>query len=224
MTIIDPDLLLSAYAQGIFPMGDSRDNDKVEWYSANLRGIIPLDAFHIPKRLQQTLRNTSLTISVNRDFVGVVTACAAPRHDEADTWINPPIIKAYSTLHQMGHAHSLEVWQGDSLVGGIYGVSLGRAFFGESMFSRVRDASKIALVHLLWHLHACGFELFDTQFLTPHLAQFGALEVTAEAYSGLLAAALSGTAAGFSTGPLASGSTSSAMVATLYLQSTTHTS
>lgn len=221
MTIIDTDLLLAAYAQGAFPMGTSRDSDTVEWYRATKRGIIPLDAFHIPRRLQRTLRTTTFTITTDHDFTAVVSACAAPRAEESDTWINAPIINAYNILHQQGHAHSLEVWDGAELVGGIYGVSLGRAFFGESMFSRARDASKIALVHLLLQLQRCGYQLFDTQFLTPHLAQFGALEISAKTYSGLLAAALSGAAAAF---PSIAGGTSSAALATLYLQSTTHTS
>lgn len=224
MPNFDPDILLAAYANGVFPMGESRNSNKVAWYTATERGIIPLESAHIPRRLLKTLQQHKYTITVNQDFVGVMHGCAEVRtlgkDSENDTWINQPIIDAYTELHKRGHAHSLEVWHDNKLVGGIYGVSLGRAFFGESMFSRQRDASKIALVHLIARLHYQQFTLFDAQFLTDHLAQFGAIAVPDTVYSGLLADAVAGGDAVFTSAgePPASG------MLTLYLQSTTQTS
>lgn len=226
MASLNPDILLAAYANGAFPMGESRDSNKVNWYTATERGIIPLANAHVPRRLQKTLLNNPYTITTNHNFVGVMQGCAEVRTigvDEdagGDTWINTPIIAAYTDLHKRGHAHSLEVWDGESLIGGIYGVSLGRAFFGESMFSRKRDASKIALVHLIARLHYHGFMLFDAQFLTDHLAQFGAVAIPADDYSALLAGALAAGTAGFSSAD----EPSSTGLLTLYLQSTTQTS
>lgn len=226
-TAIDPDLLLAAYAQGIFPMGESRHDNTVNWYSTNQRGIIPLDRAHIPARLRRTLLNHPYTVTANRDFAGVVAGCAEVRvigkDEENDTWINAPIIAAYSELHKRGHAHSVEVWDKGILVGGIYGVALGRAFFGESMFSRVRDASKIALAHLLARLDYHGFQLFDTQFLTPHLQQFGAIAISADDYSVLLAGAVGAVdtdGASF----ISSSEPDSAGLLSRYLQSTTQIS
>lgn len=224
MSDIDLDLLLSAYTQGIFPMGKSRNSKTVEWYSAPMRGVIPIDRPHIPQRLRRTLLKSPYTITANRDFAGVIAGCAEPRNgantEDRDTWINPPIIKAYTELHKRGFAHSIEVWDGEALIGGVYGIALGRAFFGESMFSRRTDTSKIALVHLLARLHFHGFELFDTQFLNDHLVQFGAVEIPAETYSGLLAGALASGAASFSS----ASEPASAGLLSLYLQSTTQTS
>ena len=184
---LDADLLLRAYAMGVFPMADSRDDPRVFWVDPEARGIIPLDRFHISRSLARTIRRTPYQVTLNRDFEGTVTACA----DREESWINATIFGLYKDLHAMGHAHSLELWDGSDLVGGVYGVTLGRAFFGESMFSRRRDASKIALAYLVAHLRNTGFTLFDTQFLTPHLASLGAEEITRAAYHDLLETALS---------------------------------
>lgn len=226
MPALNPALVLAAYQQGLFPMGDSRDSHSVSWYSARERGIIPLDVFHVPRRLQKTLRSQKFSLSFNRAFADVIAACAAPRTlgraPQADSWINPPIIKAYTALHQQGFAHSIEVWQGETpkktLVGGLYGVALGRAFFAESMFSHVRDASKVALAHMLLHLRAHGFLLFDTQFVTPHLLQFGAQAISADDYSARLSVAIAAPAPAGVFAPAATG------CGTFNLQSTTQIS
>lgn len=191
---LSADLLLRAYAMGVFPMAEGRDDPRVFWVDPEARGIFPLDQFHISRSLSRTIRRAPFQVTLNKDFQGTVSACA----DREETWINPTIFRLYDQLHQMGHAHSFELWDGDELVGGVYGVTLGRAFFGESMFSRRRDASKIALAYLVQHLKNCGFTLFDTQFLTPHLASLGAVEVPRDAYHGLLEAALSGRSADIS--------------------------
>lgn len=194
MRRIDARTLLSAYAQGIFPMAPSRGSRAINWYQPDPRGIIPLDGFHAPRRLLRSLRAQTadgrVSIRVNGAFDDVIRACAAPRPGHPDTWINDEILALYGELHAMGHAHSVEVWQGDQLVGGLYGVTLGAAYFGESMFSRARDASKMALVFLVERLRARGFSLLDTQFLTPHLAQFGATEISNASYQELLEQAL----------------------------------
>ncbi len=194
MSRIDARTLLSAYAAGAFPMAPSRDSAELNWYRPEWRGIIPLAAFHVPRRLARAMRKAldlgTTSIRINTVFGDVMRACAEPRPDHPDTWINDEILALYGELHAMGHAHSVEVWQEDMLVGGLYGVSLGGAFFGESMFSRVRDASKFALVHLVERLKSGGFMLLDTQFLTPHLAQFGAIEISNEAYQAALTDAL----------------------------------
>lgn len=187
---LSADLLLHAYASGVFPMAESRDDPEVFWVDPKRRGILPLDGFRISRSLGKRLRRDDYEISVNRDFAGVVHGCA----DREETWINEEIFDRYLELHLMGFAHSLEVWMDGALVGGVYGVSLGAAFFGESMFSRSRDASKIALAYLVTHLRACGFTLFDTQFLTPHLASLGAVEIPRAAYQQLLRIALEGQA------------------------------
>ncbi len=189
---ITPEVLLKAYACGIFPMAESADDPALYWIEPELRGIIPLDTFHVPARLARTVRNTDLVVRVNRDFEGVIEGCAEPKRDRARTWINGRIRRIYRALYAHGHCHSVEVYEGSKLVGGLYGVSLGRVFFGESMFFRVRDASKIALVHLIARLKAGGYRLLDTQFVTDHLRTFGAIEVPRRRYHRLLEDALVG--------------------------------
>lgn len=183
---LTPDLLLHGYSIGIFPMAAHRDDPEVFWVDPRRRGVLPLDGFHISRSLGRRIRRARYRISLNEDFAGVLDGCA----DRADTWINREIRSLYLDLHRRGHAHSLEVWQDDSLTGGVYGVALGGAFFGESMFSRRTDASKIALAYLTGHLRRTGFELFDTQFLTDHLATLGAVEISRAAYHRRLERAL----------------------------------
>jgi leucyl/phenylalanyl-tRNA--protein transferase len=187
---LTPDVLLKAYACGIFPMAESAEDPALFWIDPEQRGIIPLDAFHVPARLARTVRATRFTVVCDRDFSAVIDGCAEPGPKRARTWINAPIRKLYGGLFDMGHCHTVEVYDGEDLVGGLYGVSLGAAFFGESMFRRARDASKIALVHLVARLRLGGFELLDTQFLTDHLKMFGAAEVPQERYGRLLAKAI----------------------------------
>jgi leucyl/phenylalanyl-tRNA---protein transferase len=189
---ITPEVLLKAYACGIFPMAESADDPALSWIEPERRGLIPLDAFHVPSRLARTLRADRFTVVADRNFDAVIEACAEPRPGRARTWINTRISALYRKLHRRGHCHSVEVYQGDELVGGLYGVNLGRAFFGESMFHRARDASKVALVHLVARLRAGGFQLLDTQFVTDHLKVFGATEVSRRQYHKLLEAALVG--------------------------------
>ncbi|WP_122074875.1 leucyl/phenylalanyl-tRNA--protein transferase [Pseudophaeobacter sp. EL27] len=183
---LTPDLLLHAYSIGVFPMAEHREDDEIFWVDPKQRGIFPIDQFHISRSLAKTIRRSAYVISVNRAFAEVVQACA----DREETWINGEIFDRYLDLHAMGHAHSLEVWDQDRLVGGVYGVSLGGGFFGESMFSRQRDTSKIALAYLMDRLRQAGFHLCDTQFLTPHLASLGAVEISRAAYKARLHAAL----------------------------------
>lgn len=187
---ITPDILLRAYAAGIFPMAESRDDPSIHWIDPKRRGIIPLNRFHISRSLRRRLLHSDYAIRTDSDFAGVVQGCAG--RDE--TWINDDIFSLYLALHRAGYAHSLEVWDADALIGGVYGVALGAAFFGESMFSRRRDASKLALAWLVDRLRAGGFMLFDTQFLTAHLASLGAVEISRAEYRTLLAAALRQTA------------------------------
>jgi leucyl/phenylalanyl-tRNA--protein transferase len=175
---LTPENLLRAYAAGIFPMAEGRDDPGLHWVDPRRRGILPLDGFHVSRSLSRRLRHWPHEVRINSDFLGVVQACA----DRPETWINAPILHLYRALHQAGFAQSLEVWEGNELVGGVYGVTLGSAFFGESMFSRRTDASKVALVWLLDRLRAGGFTLFDTQFLTPHLASLGGVEITRAEY------------------------------------------
>lgn len=177
-------MLLRAYAEGLFPMAEKRDEPELYWVSPENRGIIPLDAFHVPHRLARTVRSNRFQITTDRAFGEVMQGCAAPGRGE--TWINDEILHLYAALHAGRHAHSVECWQSGELVGGLYGVRLGAAFFGESMFSRVRDASKVALVHLVDILRQGGFMLLDTQFLTGHLATFGAAEIPRSEYLILL--------------------------------------
>ncbi len=187
---ITPDLLLRAYSIGLFPMADSADDPELFWVEPELRGIIPLDDFHISKSLAKTIKRTPFDIRYDTAFEDVMKGCAAPAPDRPTTWINAKILSLYATLHKMGHAHSVEAWDGDELVGGLYGVSLGSAFFGESMFSRRTDASKICLVHLVERLRKRGFKLLDTQFTTEHLKSFGAVDVPKARYEKMLARAI----------------------------------
>ena len=192
MSRLDPRLLLQGYAAGIFPMADSRDASDLFWVEPRSRAIIPLDGFHMSRSLRRTLRSGCFSVTLDRDFHSVVLACA----DREETWINADIERAMLALHSTGHAHSIEVWQAGQLVGGLYGVKLGRAFFGESMFSRATDASKVALAWLVARLKVGGFTLLDCQFMTPHLASLGAVSVTRRTYVSLLSAAHGGGAAG----------------------------
>src|SRR5271166_5013957 len=189
---ITPEVLLKAYACGIFPMAESADDPALFWIEPEKRGVIPLDRFHMPARLARTVRSDRFTVTVDRDFDAVLDGCAQPWPGRRRTWINARIRSLYRKLYERRHCHSLEVYEDSALVGGLYGVTLGRAFFGESMFHRARDASKVALVHLLARLKAGGFRLLDTQFVTDHLRTFGAIEVPRRQYHKLLEAALSG--------------------------------
>ena len=191
---ITPEVLLKAYACGIFPMAESADDPALYWIEPEHRGVIPLDRFHVPARLARTVRSDRFTVTVNRDFEAVMAGCADPQAGRPRTWINARIRILYRKLYERHHCHSIEVYDGDALVGGLYGVTLGRAFFGESMFHRARDASKVALVHLVARLRAGGFKLLDTQFVTDHLKTFGAFEVPGRQYHKLLEAALAGEA------------------------------
>lgn len=183
---LTPELLLHAYASGVFPMAESRDDPEVFWVDPKLRGILPLDGFHISRSLARRLRRNDYSISVNGDFTGVVQGCAA----RAETWINEEIFDRYLELHRMGFAHSIEVWEDGRLSGGVYGVALGAAFFGESMFSHRRDASKVALAYLVDRLVQGGYSLCDTQFITPHLASLGGQEIKRARYHRMLSEAL----------------------------------
>ena len=187
---ITPDVLLKAYACGIFPMADTAEDLSLYWIEPEHRGIVPLDRFHVPARLARTVRSDRFTVTVNRDFDAVIEGCAAPHPGRAKTWINARIRALYRKLHERGHCHSIEVYEGGELAGGLYGVTLGSAYFGESMFHRVRDASKVALVHLVARLKAAGFTLLDTQFVTDHLRTFGAVEISRRQYHRLLEDAL----------------------------------
>ena len=189
---ITPEVLLKAYACGIFPMAESAEDPALYWLEPEKRGVIPLERFHLPSRLARTVRSDRFTVTVNRDFDAVLEGCAESRPGRPRTWINTRIRVLYRKLHDRRHCHSLEVYDGETLVGGLYGVTLGRAFFGESMFHRARDASKVALVHLIARLKAGGFKLLDTQFVTDHLRTFGAIEVPRRQYHKLLEAALAG--------------------------------
>ena len=191
---ITPEVLLKAYACGIFPMAESAEDPALYWIEPELRGIIPLDDFHIPARLARTVRSDRFTVLADRDFDAVLDGCAEPKPGRTHTWINKRIRKLYRGLFDIGHCHTVEVYQDGVLVGGLYGVSLGSTFFGESMFHRARDASKVALVHLVARLKAGGYRLLDTQFVTEHLKNFGAIEVSRRHYHQLLAEALIGEA------------------------------
>ncbi len=191
METFEADDLLDCYARGVFPMADGRDDDKVFLIDPEFRGVLAFADFHIPRRLARTVRSDPFEVRINTAFAQVVAACAETRPDRPETWINRPIEQIYGRLHAIGHAHSLECWHDGALVGGLYGVSLGAAFFGESMFSRVTDASKVALVHLVARLIVGGFVLLDTQFITEHLAKFGTDEIPRSDYHRRLALALS---------------------------------
>jgi leucyl/phenylalanyl-tRNA--protein transferase len=179
---ITPDILLRAYAQGVFPMAERREDTELFWVSPERRGVLPLDAFHIPKRLARTVRSDRFQVTANVAFIDVMKACAAPAPGREQSWINDEILHLYTALHASGHAHSIESWRDGKLAGGLYGVHLGAAFFGESMFSRETDASKVALVHLVARLIEGGFQLLDTQFITAHLARFGTVEIARREY------------------------------------------
>lgn len=187
---LTPEILLRAYAEGLFPMAERRGDSTLYWMSPDKRGIIPLDAFHVPRRLARTMRAGKFTVTADHCFADVMRACAAPAPGREESWINDEILRLYTALHAGGHAHSIECWRDGELVGGLYGVRLGAAFFGESMFSRARDASKVALIHLVDALRRGGFTLLDTQFLTGHLASLGAVEIPRLRYLALLHEAL----------------------------------
>ena len=190
MLALTPDLLLCAYASGLFPMANDRHDPTIHWIEPRRRGILPLDRFHEPKSLRKLIRKERFEIRVDHAFERVIQACAEPRPDRPRTWLNDDLIELYCTLHRQGYAHSVESWADQRLVGGLYGVSLGAAFFGESMFSHQRDASKVALVALVQRLQAGGYLLLDTQFVTDHLRRFGAIEISRESYHRLLRQAL----------------------------------
>jgi leucyl/phenylalanyl-tRNA--protein transferase len=187
---ISPDLVLRAYRQGLFPMAETRQSHRLYWLDPERRGVLPLDRFHLSRRLRRTVLSDLYEVTTDHDFAATIAACAAPAPGRPETWINPEILHLFTQLHRLGYAHSVECRREDVLVGGLYGVAIGGVFFGESMFSTARDASKVALVHLVARLQLAGFKLLDTQFLTAHLAQFGAEEISREAYRAVLAAAL----------------------------------
>ncbi len=191
MTVITPEVLLNAYAAGIFPMAESADDQTLFWIDPEFRGILPLDGFHVPRRLKRTVRSSKFTIRIDTAFEDVVSGCADATPDRPSTWINLRIRQLYQQLFEMDRCHTVEVWRENELVGGLYGISLGGAFFGESMFSRETDASKVALVHLVARLRTGGFTLLDTQFITDHLRRFGVREIPREDYHRILGAALS---------------------------------
>ena len=187
---ITPQVLLKAYACGLFPMAESAEDSTLFWLEPERRGILPLDNFHVPRRLKRTIRSDLFEIRISSDFNGIIDGCAAPAADRPKTWINREIRRLYSELFHMGYCHTVEAWQGGELVGGLYGVALNGAFFGESMFSRATDASKVCLAHLVARLIVGGFSLLDTQFVTEHLSQFGTIEVSQAEYNQLLSEAL----------------------------------
>lgn len=187
---VTPEILLRAYAAGMFPMAESADDPSLHWIEPQKRGILPLDGFHLSSRLARLVQQAKYRVVIDQDFEAVINACASPREEGGETWINQPIRQLYGALFKAGFCHTVEVYDGENLVGGLYGIALGAAFFGESMFHRARDCSKVALVHLVARLKAGGFTLLDTQFVTEHLRQFGAIEISRRAYREKLAAAL----------------------------------
>ncbi|MGI9500550.1 MAG: leucyl/phenylalanyl-tRNA--protein transferase [Geminicoccaceae bacterium] len=182
MADLTPELLLCAYASGIFPMADDRDDPAIQWIDPHHRGVIPLDRYHVPRSLRKVIRQQRFEIRVDTAFESVITTCAECQPDRPRTWLNDQLIELYCTLHERRYAHCVECWLDDRLVGGVYGLSLGGAFFGESMFSRARDASKVALVDLIERLNEGGYSLLDTQFVTDHLTRFGAIQIPRETY------------------------------------------
>ena len=184
------DLLLRAYRMGLFPMAESRASRALHWLDPEARGVLPLNAFHLPRSLAKTIRSGKFTVTADRDFAGTINACAAVRSNRPETWINLEIERLFIELYEMGFAHSVESWVDGRLVGGLYGAALGGAFFGESMFSTETDASKVALVHLVMRLRLGGYVLLDTQFITDHLARFGTVEIPRAKYHLLLAGAM----------------------------------
>ncbi|MEG3144822.1 leucyl/phenylalanyl-tRNA--protein transferase [Sphingomonas sp. RT2P30] len=206
--ILDPQLLLGAYAVGVFPMADGRDADSVYWVEPKTRAILPLDGFHLSHSLRKTIAADRFRVTADTAFERIIALCAEAVEGRPDTWINPQIEQAFVTLHRRGFAHSVEIWDGDRLAGGLYGLALGRAFFGESMVSRARDASKVAIAWLVARLRVGGFTLLDCQFMTEHLASLGAVEIPRAAYLGLLGGALDGvvgTASGVTSGGASAG-------------------
>lgn len=191
---ITPEILLKAYSIGLFPMAENADDPSIFWIEPEVRGVMPLDEFHVPRSLKKFMNRGTFDVTFNRNFQAVMRNCAQSAKGREETWINSTILKLYGKLHEMGHAHSVEVWYGDQMVGGLYGVSLGRAFFGESMFMRRTNASKVALVHLVERLNERGFVLLDTQFNTEHLSQFGTRDVARDEYLKMLEVALIGEA------------------------------
>lgn len=194
-----PETLIKAYALGVFPMADAHDSDDIRFYDPEVRALIPLDdsvgnGMHIPRRLLRTVRKQAFRVTIDEDFPAVIKGCAELADDRTDTWINKDIQALYIALHKMGFAHSIEVWDDNRLVGGLYGVALRAAFFGESMFSRTTDASKIALVHLMARLKTGGFHILDAQFTNPHLVQFGITEISRDAFQEKLAQAMAASA------------------------------
>ncbi|MAW99953.1 MAG: leucyl/phenylalanyl-tRNA--protein transferase [Sphingomonas sp.] len=187
---LDPQLVLRAYAMGVFPMADHRDAANVFWVEPKLRGIMPLDGFHLSRSLKKTINSNRFRVTADTAFADIIALCAESAEDRPDTWINPAIEDVFGTLHEAGYAHSIECWLDGELVGGLYGLALGRAFFGESMVSRARDASKVAIAWLVARLKVGGFTLLDCQFQTDHLASLGAIEIPRDDYVGLLSAAV----------------------------------
>lgn len=191
--VLDPALLLGAYAVGVFPMADSRDAEGIYWVEPRRRAILPLDGFHLSRSLRRVIAADRFRITVDQAFRHIIALCAEAASDRPDTWINPAIEQSFIRLHDLGHAHSVECWDGDRLLGGLYGLALGRAFFGESMVSRAPNASKVAIASLVARLRVGGFTLLDCQFMTAHLATLGAQEIDRADYMALLGAALSST-------------------------------
>jgi leucyl/phenylalanyl-tRNA--protein transferase len=200
---LDPQLVLGAYAVGVFPMSDARDAASIYWVEPKERAVLPLNGFHLSHSLRKTLRADRFRITADQAFPAIIQLCAEAAEDRPDTWISGQIERVYLELHAMGVAHSIEVWDGDRLAGGLYGLAMGRAFFGESMVSRARDASKVAIAALVARLRVGGFALLDCQFMTEHLASLGAIEIPRSAYIGLLSAAISGAGAGAGDGAAA---------------------
>ena len=188
--IYSPETIIKAYTIGVFPMASAHDSDDIYFYEPDIRGVIPICPPHIPKKLLKLVRQTHWTVTLDRDFRGVIEGCAEIREGRQDSWINPEIKRLYLSLHKMGFAHSVEVWDGKQLIGGLYGIHIGAAFFGESMFSRVSNASKLALAHLMARLHYADFSLLDAQFSNAHLLQFGMVEIPKDEFQSLLNGAL----------------------------------
>ena len=188
--MLTPQIVLDAYSKGLFPMAENRRDKQLFWIDPEVRGILPLDNFHIPRSLKKKIRNNPFEVRFDHNFAAVIRACAQQKPKRRETWINDEIIELYTKLFCMRHAHSVECWREEKLVGGLYGISIGGAFFGESMFSSERDSSKIALVHLVARLNLAGFTLLDTQFITDHLKQFGAIEISRVEYHKILNSAL----------------------------------
>lgn len=221
---ITPQILLQAYACGIFPMAETADDPGLHWVEPQMRGLIPLDGFHVPRKLARTIRAGRFAVTVDQDFDAVISACAAPAPGRRKTWINARIRALYGELFRLGHCHTVECRLDGQLVGGLYGVSIGRAFFGESMFSTATDASKVALVHLVARLRVGGYVLLDTQFVTEHLTQFGAIEVPRRTYRQMLASAIVGDADYSRLGALLAAGAAGVAGGELVLQSASQTS